>query len=268
MNTRTDTRKPARQPKAGIIYRGPSMLTGQPIVVVATFTKSNRKTGGMLQTYILTDDGRTPIEAIRTGADVSICGDCPHRGDGQTYGSRSCYVNVAQGVTVVWKGVQRGTYGPGPVGADDMVALGRGRMVRLGTYGDPAAVPASIWHCLLRESAGHTGYTHQWRMPMMQRGYAAGDLFRSFVMASADSEQDARDAQDAGWRTFRVRTADEPLMPREFACPASDEAGHKVQCADCRACGGADGRKGSPAIIAHGALASRFAANRIRLSAI
>jgi hypothetical protein len=32
--------------KSGIIYHGPSLYDGAPIVVIATFTKSNSKTGG------------------------------------------------------------------------------------------------------------------------------------------------------------------------------------------------------------------------------
>lgn len=246
------------QPRSSVIYRGPSMIDGSPIVVVALWSTSNRKTGGMLQTYILADDGQSPLDAIRSGADAAICGDCKHRGDGATYGSRSCYVNVGQGPTVVWKALQRGKYLEIPNGVEgdvDRPALGRRRMVRLGTYGDPAAVPMAIWQTLLCLSAGHTGYTHQWR----DARFAA---FRSIVMASVDTEAEAEAAQAAGWRTFRVRTADEARMPREFVCPASSEAGAKTDCATCLACRGQDGRKGNPVIVAHGALARRFNANR------
>lgn len=38
-----------------------------------------------------------------------------------------------------------------------------GLPVRLGTYGDPAAVPTVVWQTVLAQSAMHTGYTHQWR---------------------------------------------------------------------------------------------------------
>jgi len=41
---------------SGIIYRGPSVLDGAPIVVVATYSKRNKKTGTMVQTYIIRDD--------------------------------------------------------------------------------------------------------------------------------------------------------------------------------------------------------------------
>lgn len=257
---RTNTPK---QPRAGIIYRGPSMLDGSPIVCIALWSDANAKTGGMLQTYILADNGQSPIEAIRAGNDAAICGDCKHRGDGATYGSRSCYVNVGQGPTVVWKALQRGGYPDAAHGhrSDMRVALGQGRMIRLGTYGDPAAVPLWVWFDLLQAAAGHTGYTHQWRK--LDRHSQSNMLsWRGMIMASADTAEEAAAAQAAGWRTFRVRTADEPTLPREFVCPASAEAGAKTDCATCLSCRGNDGRKGNPVIVAHGALARRLNANR------
>jgi hypothetical protein len=47
-------------------------------------------------------------------------------------------------------------------------------------------------------------------------------------------------------------------MPAEFACPASAEKS-VTNCATCLACNGATGRKGSPAIVVHGAGAGAFA---------
>jgi hypothetical protein len=249
-----------------------------PIVVVALYREGkgvNGKTGAMVQTYIIVDDGTNPIDAVRAGRDAAICGDCLHRGpsaDGsdridtpRTYGARSCYVNLGQGPRAVADGVRRGIY---PVAsADDAREIGRGRLVRLGSYGDPAAAPLYVWIALLAESIGRTGYTHQWRNPRF-----AG--LRAYVMASADTPQDRADAVAAGWRTFRVRTADEPLERAEFSCPASEEMGKRITCSACLACGGADGRKGSPAIVTHGTLAARFAPNRdaarrvIRIAAI
>lgn len=252
------TNKAPVQPRAGILYRGPSALDDRPIILVGLWSQANRKTGGMVQTYILSDsEGMSPIEAIRTGTDSSICGDCKHRGVPGQYGTRSCYVNIAQGPTVVWKGIQRGLYPLLP----DLSALGRNRMVRLGTYGDPAAVPVAVWLELLSKASGHTGYTHQWADPSIPAE------FKSIVMASVDTPEERAQAVAAGWRTFRVRQADEAVMPAEFVCPASDEAGKRTDCATCLSCAGNDGRKGSPVIVAHGALARRFAANQITLRA-
>ena len=36
-----------------IIYKGPSLIDHSPIVVIATYSDRNTKTGGMVQTYIL-----------------------------------------------------------------------------------------------------------------------------------------------------------------------------------------------------------------------
>lgn len=45
-----------------IIYRGKSLIDNQNIIVVATVSSKNRKTGDMVQTYILNDNGMTPCE--------------------------------------------------------------------------------------------------------------------------------------------------------------------------------------------------------------
>ena len=54
--------------KSGIIYKGPSLLDGKPIVVIATLSNRNSKTGNVVQTYILKSD-TNPLEASKTGAD-------------------------------------------------------------------------------------------------------------------------------------------------------------------------------------------------------
>lgn len=236
-----------------ILWEGPSALDGSPIVVIATGLKGrasrNEKTGDMVQTWIIRADV-DPHDATKSGEDASVCGDCPHR---PALGG-SCYVKVFQAPKSVWKAYKRGVY---PRAAhDELAAIGEGRMVRLGSYGDPAAAPFAMWQALVSRAAGVTGYTHQWR--------TANPAFRTIVMASADSATEGVMARAAGWRTFRIRTADEPLQPKaEFVCPASAEAGYRTDCASCRACGGLDAKaKASPVIIAHGATARRFALYR------
>ncbi len=128
-----------------------------------------------------------------------------------------------------------------------------GRKVRLGTYGDPAAVPAWVWAALLRKASGHTGYTHQWAS-------GKADHVKQWCMASADTPKESFDAWANGWRTFRVRTADTWLAGREFICPASEEANKRLTCSTCMACsGGIDSGKASVAIVVHGSLKKRFA---------
>ena len=228
-----------------VFYDGPSMLDGSPILGIAILNSENAKTGDMVQTFIIRADV-APVEALRTGQDAAICGDCKHR----PANGGSCYVNVGQSVQSVYSAWMRGAYPLiAPVDAAPMLA---GRYVRLGAYGDPAAIPAEHWHALLALAAGHTGYSHQWRSPLAQG-------LRGLVMASADSASERDVAQSMGWRTFRVRLASEALAAREIVCPASDEGGKRRQCITCRACDGAT-RQGqaSIAIIVHGAKAKRF----------
>jgi hypothetical protein len=238
-----------------IIYEGASLLDGAPIVVIAIgfdTASSNRKTGDMIQTYIIRQD-MAPIAAAQTGKDFSICGSCIHRGsvvvnsDGESKNvGRTCYVNLGQGATSVYNTYLRNGY---PYWDDNAEPdLTHGRMVRLGTYGDPAAVPVEVWRSLLRGSSGHTGYTHQWRDPRMAK-------LREFCMASTDTPDEASVAQAKGWRTFRVSLNNERdgLRKGEVLCPASAEAGKKLTCAQCRACDGTStARRGSVYIPAHG----------------
>jgi hypothetical protein len=252
-----------------ILYQGPSELDGEPIVCIATgFTKAsaNVKTGAEIQTWILRAD-LNPYAATQSGADASICGSCRHRGaivpvaqnlqppsgEGNLTRNvgRTCYVRITMGgPAAVWRAYRAGAYRE--ASWDTIRAALAGRMLRLGSYGDPAAVPAEIWQDLCAVTAAHTGYTHQWR--------ARPDL-RALCMASVDTIAEYKEAKLAGWRTFRVRSlAAEPLAG-EVTCPASAEAGHKTTCSACKACGGTSARARADIVIAaHGAAASRVAA--------
>ena len=229
--------------KSGVIYNGPSLLDGKPIVAIATWSNRNTKTGAVVQTYILRSD-INPLEASKTGEDFSICGDCTMRGEvnddpkrKQAKGRR-CYVNLGQGVLIVYKSFLRGVYAMANTKAGRNT-LGRARFVRVGTYGDPAAVPAFIWEQLLAEADTFTAYSHQsgWRPDI--------------AMQSADNKAEALDHWKAGRRTFRV-IADlgELDKANEALCPASKEAGRRVQCTACKLCKGSSLAK-SIAIVEH-----------------
>lgn len=232
-----------------VIYDGPSMIDGAPIVVIACALEKSRnaKTGHMVQTYILRKDMH-PIEAVKAGADVSICGDCKHRGDG-TGGSRSCYVTLVHGPSHVYRSYLRGAYEVlSPAAAGVLLA---GRMIRLGTYGDPAAVPIGVWHELVAMAKGWTGYSH--RTEFVSRDWSL------LVMASVDNEEEKKAAEARGFRTFRVGAS---KIDGEVLCPASAEAGKKAVCADCRACMGLAGKaRASIYIPPHGS-GKRYALER------
>ena len=222
-----------------IIYNGPSLLDGKPIVVIATYSNRNTKTGKVVQTYILRSD-INPLEASKTGEDFSICGSCPMRGEVTTdpkrkiAKGRKCYVNLGQGVLIVFKSYKRGVYQEG-----DPRTMGRDRFVRVGTYGDPAAVPSEVWDELLAECETWTAYTHQkpWRPDI--------------AMQSADSYDEAKAHWSEGRRTFRVIVDLGDIdKTKETLCPASKEAGRRVQCTACKLCKGSSLAK-SIAIVEH-----------------
>lgn len=241
-----------------ILWRGASELDGAPIMVIAAGLNGSRnaKTGaGMVQIYIIRADV-SPADAIRTGADASICGDCMHRGRRLEDGSiadRTCYVTIWQGPRVVYEIASAGRYQHVDIEtAADMLA---GRIIRLGAYGDPAAVPFYVWQALLTRAKACTGYTHQWRLfPELA----------AYCMASCDSPADRAAAKIMGFRTFRVRAPGEALEDREIVCPAAKEAGAKTTCDACRACGGHSARaRVDVSILAHGAIGRvRFGAAR------
>lgn len=233
-----------------VIYDGPSMIDGERIVAIVSGLRGskNAKTGNMVQTYIIRPDV-DPITAVHTGADESICGDCIHRGDGTGKG-RSCYVVLMHGPLVTYRAFLRGAYEAAtPVDVADIVA---GRMLRLGTYGDPAAVPLPVWEALVSKAKGFTGYTHQWRH--------IDPAWSRLVMASADTPIDAIEAWQKGFRTFRVGAA--PMTGREINCPASEEAGKRTQCIDCGLCMGTTSRSPVSIQIAPHGGGARYARER------
>ena len=226
--------------KNGIIYKGPSLLDGKPIVVIATYSDRNTKTGKVLQTYIIRSD-ISPLEASKSGEDFSICGDCKFRGTPTTDPvrkqavKRDCYVNLGQGPTIVYKSYKRGVY---PM-AESIQPLGANRIVRIGTYGDPAAAPAWVWDQLIETCTSWLAYSHQsgWRPDI--------------AMQSADTMAEAVEHWKAGHRTFRVIADLGDLdTTKEILCPASKEAGRRVQCAACKLCKGSSLAK-SIAIVQH-----------------
>lgn len=235
-----------------VLYKGPSMIDGAPIVVIAnriTTGSTNAKTGAMVQTFIIRADV-DPMAALRTGQDSAVCGDCRHRPANEG----TCYVNVGRSVASVYKALQRGRYALPGVDYDPAILpeLFAGLTFRAGTYGDPAAAPFPVWRAATVRAAAVNGYSHQWRDPRFQ-------AFRLLCMASADSAAEALEAQAAGWRTFRVKTADAAKARGEVTCPASKEMGQRTTCEDCRACGGLSAKaRASIVINAHGATAKRF----------
>jgi hypothetical protein len=219
-----------------VMWAGPSALDGSPIAFIATMSTSNSKTGDMVQGWIIRTD-INPVEAVKTGQDAAICGACVHR-------NGTCYVNVAQAPNAVYKAYHRGIYP-----TFNLERHGHhftARKIRLGAYGDPAAVPFEAAASIALLGIGHTGYTHQAAHKSFDK------RFLSLCMVSADSPKQAAKYQALGAKTFRVAMAGDGLMDSEVECLADSQG---IQCIDCGLC---DGVKQSVAITVHGARASNF----------
>ncbi len=217
----------------GVYFETTSLIDGKSVYVVLRGRKAaqaerdegaNDKTGAMIQVYIMPRD-ESPNDAARSGADATVCGDCIHRPLlAKISGKPRCYVNLGHGPRVVYDAVLRGAYKPvSLLGACAYVA---GLPTRFGSWGDPGAVAAEIWHALALRASERTGYTHRWR--------DTGAALRGICMASVDSEAERDEAQAALWKTFGVdETGDWQRSKNEARCPASAEAGKQVTCRTC-----------------------------------
>lgn len=216
-----------------IAYEGPSEIDGRPIVVIVNKLQGsdNAKTGAdLVQTFIIRSDVN-PVIALKTGDDVSICGQCAHRPAlASETGDAPCYVNVGRSVRSVFEAYMRGRYVKAAPGALRRILAGR--KIRLGTYGDPAAAPVAMWQEITADAAGVVGYSHQWQS--IGFDHAA---WAPLVMASADNIDEAAQANLYGMRVFRVSVGID-RQAGEVTCPASAEGGKKATCDTCMLCGG------------------------------
>jgi len=247
------------RPRGVIVYEGPSRIDGEPIVLIATFQTANEKTGNLIQTWILKQDQR-PTEAINEGTDSSVCGDCPLRGfidlsgDRPVNRDRGCYVVIDQAPTAVYDAYKRGSYPRYDKTAHARWFRGRG--IRIGSYGDPVAVSLVVWKPILRLCRKcRPGYTHQWKKRKFQN-------WRFLIMASTHSEAELRTAESNGWRSYRTRTEDQPILPGEAICPATEEGGYQHTCESCGACDGANAKPHMVTVI-HGGRSNLPAARRV-----
>lgn len=214
------------------------MLDGAPIVALASVGSKNVKTGSLIQTWIMRADLH-PSEASARKADSSVCGQCPRR---HSLGG-DCYVQIFQAPRSVWQSwINAGSPGVnwrdrGPMRR--LQADARIFGLRLGSYGDPAAVPWHVWQGLIDALSPRTtvGYTHQWRESWLDGAHAS--WCRSHLMASVDSVPEAEIARARGWRFF-LALPELQASALDFSavaqCPATvtDKA-----CHECGACDGA-----------------------------
>lgn len=242
----TKATKRTKKPSGVIVWQN------KLIALIMVIKSSNSKTGNMVQTHIIRKD-KKPTQAINDGSDRLICGDCPHRKNQKT-GKRTCYVNVGQGPNSVYKKLS----GKNPYPKFNPKIHAKylqNRMLRIGSYGDPAMVPYRVWKHLLQYFARHTGYTHQWHNQIH-------DGFKLILMASCDSKLDLIQANLKGYRGFLVTEHNRELknIPELNAIPCVNST-HKKQCEQCGLCNGNPNGSGKNIFIpAHGT-SKRFVMN-------
>lgn len=208
-----------------VTYRGPSVFDPTSIIFSAlTVGSDNAKTGNMPQQYIFRQD-RKPTVAIKSGLDFALCGCCAAR----SFDLGGCYVHgYQQRLDGYWK-----AWRDRPVATDEQILHTIGyRPVRLGAYGDTAAMPPDDVLRLVRLARGRvTNYTHG----HLTLGWAAVEWMRHFTMLSVESEDEAREAWRRGWRTYRVTPkGGRTVKGHEIPCPFPPE-----QCYGCLLCDGA-----------------------------
>jgi hypothetical protein len=251
------------KPSGVVLYRGKSMLGGDDdIVVVATLHSDNRKTGNMIQVWILMAD-MDPYEAIRRNRNQGVCGKCFFQGtwnpETEKYEARVCYVNLGHAPLQIYRSYQQGRYPEYWPGDHDSLFLCR--KIRWGAYGDPAAVPIPVIRRFLRLCAfDRTGYSNQLFWIDRRRAETLAQWF----MCSCHTPAQLAEAERRGWRAF-LTVPDEVLdkRPRQrtpawqkaidccIECPYTS---HGVACVDCRLCNGYESSAKSVFIGAHGAV--------------
>lgn len=262
-----------------ILFEGPSLIDGRPIVVLAT-VDGNPKTGEMLCTWIMRADIAPELAAFY-GSDVSICGDCPFRtqwvqdetGTGWNPETRRCYVRLepkelhgraaadeALAPSELYARYRAGEFGTfdEPVGpttpfwdvsrSGNWQWINREIPVRIGSYGDPAVVSVDLWADLVERATGFTGYTHLWRN--------CDKRLQKFCMASVETPAQFAEARADGWTPFFVAPDQEiswllenyddlllcPATNTELTARLASRGRGPITCDGCLMCGSRMGK--------------------------
>ena len=226
--------KKTKKPKGLILHEN------NDIVVIATLESKNAKTGNMIQIWILVKYV-SPIEAVKTGADIANCGDCKHR----HFLGGACYVNVGHAPRAIWKAYKEGKY---PHKDINYLRYFAGAAVRFGAYGDPSYIPLDIVQDICGVARRWTGYTHQWQRCETE--------YMNYFMASVDNKKEHVIALENKFRSFKVVQEDYVLDTNELVCPSDT---HGVKCIDCGLCNGA-GQAKDIVILVHGTRKAKFSA--------
>jgi len=211
------------------IWEGASPYNSAPISSIITGTdgsSNNPKTGPMIQLWIIPKE-INPKDAVKTGEDECVCGDCPLRPTTtKTNNFKPCYVGrrAWQAPRSVWQY----NIGRKVELEKSWCAMKLSNLpIRIGAYGDGAMMPQEIIQKLVHIADGHTCYTHMWKQKWAQ-------WIKKYSMASVSSVGDAKIAWKKSWRTFRISNQND-CTDNEIMCP---HITHNVQCIKCNLCNG------------------------------
>ena len=192
-------------------------------------TSNNRKTGEMLQTYLLNKSTLTSEPKI-FGAK---CSACPM--------VSKCYVNHdKQSVRRTIKKLLNGENTSYKFSSlQEVLPLLRGQFVRLGTYGDPSALPIEDLKKITAASDGWTGYTHFFK--------EIDSDYSLYLMASVESLEGELLAHALGYLTFRVLLKEDETLEVSYSSiqclnVENEKTLVTLQCVDCLICSGTKGR--------------------------
>jgi len=228
------------KPNGVIVYRGPSLINGKPIVAIVTALvrdSKNPKTGKKSAHLWILPDGIEPHKAWKVDADKCVCGDCPLRK--VENGKRVCYVQLHQAPLAIYRAYKNGKYPTLAEYPEALEKLAKKELFRLGAYGDPTAIPFDVVKPFIDVAKRWTGYTHQWRQDFAKP-------WKNYLQASCETMLDMAKAVTDGWKVFRVVPEDNNVyLENEVLCPSNNGA-------QCERCGLCNGRKRNVYITVHG----------------
>ena len=192
-------------------------------VVIATKNSGNRKTGAMIQIWVL-DSTMHPVESRRTGRDAANqCQGCP------LASNKGCYVSP-MAISSIYNAWRWGSYTPLPMGSPEWDQFFRGEAVRFGAYGNPSLIPLEMVKSIANLASKHTGYFHDWAVMPAARARAYGKYF----MASTEPHN-TTEALSLGLRVFQTVPEGAAAPSGLLECLADS---HGLSCQQCGLCDG------------------------------
>lgn len=229
-----------------VLHEGPSLIGSGDVVAIATLTSKNIKTGNMVQVWILPKH-MDPLDALQASQNSGACGQCPLQGcfddTLKRMVNRVCYVNVGQAPKQVYNSYAKGKYPRFQRQYHE--CLLKDREIRIGAYGDPAALPTHLVKYLAQVGSGWTGYSHQ----LFSIDQRRANALAKYLMVSCHTPAQHAEAKRRGWRSFVAIHPKQSIPADAVQCPNYT---HGVLCADCQLCRGTSRPAKDIYVVAHG----------------